>query len=149
MKKVLGIVLILVATVGGRYCWKFAVVARDQQNRSIVLTGIVMDLELQRTKPGSSAYLPVIGFSDPKGKIVHFKSGLASNPPKYRRGDRVRVVYDPITQEGVLDNPMEVYGNAVAIFFPSLLAGAVGILLLVGAPLNVGSKFRHGLRGSA
>ena len=48
----------------------------------------------EHTDDGVS-YSPVIRFSGPGGRAVEFTDNVASNPPGYSVGDRVKILYDP------------------------------------------------------
>jgi hypothetical protein len=54
--------------------------------------GTVQFLELKKTTHGSS-YYPVVEFSTRDGTRVQFRDGMGSNPPAYRDGDPVTVLY--------------------------------------------------------
>ena len=55
-------------------------------------TGKVVDFYLD-TGGKSTAYFPVVRFTDPMGQEVQFRDGTGSNPPSYRSGDTVKVMY--------------------------------------------------------
>jgi hypothetical protein len=58
--------------------------------------GTVIDLVRSRSSSGSSGtYQPVVEFTGPDGQHVEFTSGVGSNPPAYRVGAAVTVLYDP------------------------------------------------------
>ncbi len=54
--------------------------------------GTVVFLEL-KTKLHGSTYYPVVQFATREGTAVQFRDGMGSNPPAYREGDPVNVVY--------------------------------------------------------
>jgi hypothetical protein len=56
--------------------------------------GTVAFLELRRTLHGAS-YYPVVEFAAADGGTVQFRDNMGSNPPAYREGDLVRVLYLP------------------------------------------------------
>lgn len=61
--------------------------------------GIVQFLELKKTAHGSS-YYPVVEFSTRQGIRVQFRDGMGSDPPAYREGDPVTVLYFRDQPEG-------------------------------------------------
>jgi len=54
--------------------------------------GTVLFLELKKTAHGSS-YYPVVEFATRDGMKVQFRDGMGSDPPAYREGDPVTVLY--------------------------------------------------------
>jgi hypothetical protein len=54
--------------------------------------GTVVFLEL-KTKLHGSTYYPVVQFATREGTAVQFRDAMGSNPPAYREGDPVNVVY--------------------------------------------------------
>lgn len=54
--------------------------------------GTVLFCELQRTLHGSS-YYPVVQFTTPQGMAVQFRDSMGSDPPAYREGEPVQVLY--------------------------------------------------------
>ena len=56
------------------------------------VTGKVVDFYLD-TGGKSTAYFPVVRFTDPMGQEVQFRDGTGSNPPSYRSGQTVKVMY--------------------------------------------------------
>src|SRR4051812_70380 len=57
--------------------------------------GTVIDLEASRSSDSSTTWRPVVRFSLPGGQTVQFSSGMSSNPPGYRKGEQVEVLYQP------------------------------------------------------
>ena len=56
--------------------------------------GTVLFCELKKTLHGSS-YYPVVQFATRSGAAVQFRDTMGSNPPPYREGESVNVVYFP------------------------------------------------------
>ena len=54
--------------------------------------GSVLFLELKTNLHGST-YYPVVQFTTAEGTTVQFRDGMGSNPPAYREGDPVNVLY--------------------------------------------------------
>ena len=54
--------------------------------------GVVLFLELKKTAHGSS-YYPVVEFPTRQGIKVQFRDGMGADPPAYREGDGVTVLY--------------------------------------------------------
>jgi Protein of unknown function (DUF3592) len=56
--------------------------------------GMVTDLEAS-SSGGKTTYKPVVRFVTAREQVVKFTSNSGSNPPAYRAGDSVKVLYDP------------------------------------------------------
>jgi len=90
--------------------------------------GVVVKLERGTSSTtrgsGSPAWFPVVTFETADGRAARFRHRTGTNPPSYRKGERVRVVYLPDKPErALIDEP-----------FANLLLP--GILVLVGAGLG-------------
>ena len=82
--------------------------------------GTVKDLE----KSGG-VYYPIFEFQPPDGKPVTIKATTGSDPPSYKIGDKVDVVFDP-------KSPHEAKVNTIfQTYLESLISGALGALIFV------------------
>jgi len=95
---------------------------RNFIKKSSSTTGTVIELLQERsTSSGGStsyAYYPWIRFETEDGRSIVFKSAVGSNPPSYRVGEEVSVLFDP-------DNP---YNAKINSFFSVWL----GFIILSG-----------------
>jgi hypothetical protein len=131
----------LVMLVGGGFTY---VSTNNFLDISSKTEGIVTDLILSHSSNsrGSGVYRPVISFQTEKGENIEFKSGAGSNPPSYRKGDRVNVRYDP-------ENP---YHSSIDSFFnlwflPLLLSVMGFIFSGIGSTfLVIGFRKSHRLQ---
>lgn len=65
------------------------------QNEGITTTGMVIQMEESNSSEGGCCvYSPVIEFTV-NGQTYSFDGGNASDPPAYRVGEGVEVIYDP------------------------------------------------------
>ena len=55
--------------------------------------GTVTGMETEKQKKGNIIYYPLVTFSDRTGKTVTFKSWYGGNPPLYKTGEKVEVLY--------------------------------------------------------
>ena len=89
--------------------------------------GEVIDLVLGSSRTGdsgtsSSVYYPVVRFATHEGEYIEFQSGIGSQPPAYRVGDRVTVRYRP-------DNPYRAkIDSFFQLWFLSVLFGGLGFV---------------------
>jgi Protein of unknown function (DUF3592) len=89
--------------------------------------GTVVDLSY-----GGKSYDPVVEFTAPSGATIRFTSGIGSNPPAWRVGEHVGVLYDPGNpQDATIDQYWQIW------FFPTLF-GIIGTpFLLIGIAFGV------------
>lgn len=72
--------------------------ARSFQSRAARAEGTVKELVLSHSRSGthrSSTYSPVVEFETAKGERIQFTGSVSSNPPAYRPGESVVVLYLP------------------------------------------------------
>jgi len=62
--------------------------------RAVRAPGSVVQLATNHSSDGADTYAPVVEFEH-QGRKYTFKDSISSNPPSYRRGDAVGVLYDP------------------------------------------------------
>lgn len=100
----------------------------DFLEKSVSATGRVADMHISRSNDGSS-YYPVVEFS-PSGsfEVFTFRHDVGSNPPSYRRGEQVDVLYLP-------DNPEE------AIIDAGLFNWAAPVFVLLFGIIFTGAGF--------
>jgi len=118
---------------------------RDFAARAVEAQGVVTDLVRSRSSSrssGSGSYSPVVAFETAQGQRIEFTGSLSTNPPAYRPGERVRVLYLP-------DDPYSAdIGDFWNQWFLSILLGGMGtVFAAVGVvPLLL---FVRGARRSA
>lgn len=83
-------------------------------------SGTVVSLErkVSRDSDGnrSVTYYPVVRFTTPSGTSRQFQNASGSNPPAYREGERVDVLYHPDNlADARIDGFMSVWGMAVIL----------------------------------
>ena len=97
---------------------------------AVKATGQVVDL-IAKSSSGSgkssTTYAPKIQFADAMGHSVTFVSSVSSNPPSYKPGDSVPILYQPKTPENAqVDSWFSRWGGVV-------IAGGIGaVFSLVG-----------------
>jgi len=88
-------------------------------------TGNVVRLEESNSSEGSCCvYSPVIEFSA-GGQTYSFESGNASDPPAYRVGEEVPVLYDPANPETAQINSIFERWVFPIIIIPAMILGAL------------------------
>lgn len=105
----------------------FAIDTRNFLDTAARAEGTVVELEYSRSSGNSGGYRPVVVFFTPKGEKIRFASSLSSDPPLYKRGETVVVVYPP-------DNPYNArISGFISLWIIPLTLGAVGgVFFLAG-----------------
>ena len=112
----------------------FSVETKHFVSKSRKATGTVVGLKKIWTSSTSKSttgrrpvYRPVIEFQTAEGRRIQFTSSHGSNPPTYRKGDRVEVLYDP-------KNPQEsrLLSFGSLWLFPVMSIGIGSLLVLIG-----------------
>ena len=101
--------------------------------------GVVTAHKSRRTYSGIDnrpevLFFPSVRFQTADGRSVEFENDLGSNAPP-RVGDEVTVLYDPLRpEEAQIKSVMMLWflpGMFVAVGLPSLVFGALGLLVLI------------------
>lgn len=97
-----GVGLLLLCVGMGLVWWQFQIEKNYLEAEGVVLENVWRSA---RNEVGSlQVAYPVITFRDSKGQDVTFTASFGSRPPAHRKGERVRVRYNPEnTQEALLD----------------------------------------------
>ena len=99
--------------------------------------GVVVDFAVRRVQRTKFNF-PVVKYETADGRVVQFESPTATKPgPKI--GDEVTVLYDPLRpEEAQIKSVMMLWflpGMFVAVGLPSLVFGALGLLVLIAVSL--------------
>ena len=94
--------------------------------KAVRAPGVVVEMATNHSSDGADTYAPVVEFEH-QGRKYTFKDTISSNPPSFRRGEAVGVLYDP-------DQPRDAridrgrWNKAV----PILIGGFGALLCLLG-----------------
>jgi hypothetical protein len=90
---------------------------------------VVQVVSQARTSNGEQKtyFYPVIEFVTRDGESVRFQDSTGSNPPEYREGERVQVLYDPLTPESA-----RIESFAGLWLMPTVLLGFGAVFVLFG-----------------
>jgi hypothetical protein len=108
----------------------------------------VDEVTTSRKQETTSRYYPVVRFVTGSGQVVRYRDHSGANPPAYRVGDQVRVLYDPANpQRARLDTWASLWLKAVILLIIGvpLLIFTAGILLFA----RVSPRDRTGQKGKA
>lgn len=86
-------------------------------------------VELVRSRSSNSiTYQPVVQFAGQSGQTIEFVSSISSNPPEYRIGQKIPVLYDPADpQDARITGFFSLWGGS------AILGGMGGVFFLIGA----------------
>ena len=103
---------------------------------TIEVPGSVIEMVRVRDMDKSGyLFAPVVRFKTVEGNTVEFKSGFRSNPPAYRTGQTVSVLYDP-------GEPRSAAIRGFSLWLMPLILGFIGsIFLIVGTAMVVMSSW--------
>jgi len=79
----------------------------------------------------SRSYHPVLRYRTQEGATKEVVSAVGSNPPRYKEGDSIVILYDPARPD---DMRIHSFGNVWIV--PLILGGVGGIFIIVGAVLT-------------
>ncbi|RDY59710.1 DUF3592 domain-containing protein [Flagellimonas nanhaiensis] len=98
-------------------------------------TAVVTELQTNYDSDGTT-YTPIFEFKDRTNALREYISPIASSPPSYQVGDKVKIVYD-----------RKDFGNVKIVAFWGLYRASV-ILMMIASPLLVigGSYLLYTLR---
>ena len=103
---------------------------------SVVAKGTVVDLAPRSSRSGGPTYAPVVRFKTERGETITVYGSLASSPPSYKRGEEVKVRYDPKNPRDIsIDSFFELW------LLTLVLLGIGTVFGMVGAPMVLVSVF--------
>ncbi|WP_013320872.1 DUF3592 domain-containing protein [Gloeothece verrucosa] len=112
---------------------------QDFLKNSVSSVGTVIDLRVKSSydHDGGSIYYPRVSFQTEKAEKIDFESNFGTNPPAYKVGQQVPVLYHP-------DNPDQAQIKSFwSLWFVSiLLLGMGGIFTVVGLSLLLSLKLQ-------
>jgi hypothetical protein len=89
--------------------------------------GTVVQLSVDRNDNGSTVYYPIVAFTTARGDSVTVRSKVGSNPPSWRVGDAVDVLYDPADPQGArLAGFFHLHIGSFVFGILGLVFGAIG-----------------------
>jgi hypothetical protein len=100
--------------------------------RAQEVKGTVVRMVYRHSSEGGGGYSPVYQFRTITGQTVEVQDGLSSNPPMFREGQIIDVLYDPANpQKARIKRWMSLYFLPVFLGGMGLLFGGIGVAVLV------------------
>lgn len=103
---------------------------RDHQfaARALHAQGVVTDLARKRDRnDDGTTFTAIVQFTDAKGQSQEMADGISSNPPRFSKGDKVDVLYDPQAPSSAVIN--DGWGR---YFLPGLFSGLGLLFAIIG-----------------
>jgi uncharacterized protein DUF3592 len=101
--------------------------------RAIEVKGSVIEMVRSRDRENTTyLFAPVVRFQTLEGNTVEFESGLRSNPPAYRKGQTVTVLYDPDEpRSAAIRGFLSLWLMSIILGFIGTIFTAVGTVMVV------------------
>jgi len=119
--------------------WQWRAHTQEYIAASVHTSGTVIEIVSQTsTRDGEHRplFYPVVEFTTPAGQVVRFQDRTGSNPPAYRVGETVEVLYDPARPEAAT-----IASWTNLWLFPIILLAAGGLFVLSGVLTFLRSLF--------
>ncbi|MBI5262580.1 MAG: DUF3592 domain-containing protein [Bradyrhizobium sp.] len=101
--------------------------------RAVEVRGSVIEMVRVRNSENTGyLFTPIVRFKTVAGRTIEFESGVRTNPPAYRTGQTVSVVYDPEEPQSAA-----IRGMISLWLMPMILSFIGSIFLLVGTAMVV------------
>lgn len=93
---------------------------------SLVASGVVREMvvvksrrvDSSRRSGGGTTYAPKVEFKAADGSAYVFKSSVSQNPPAYKKGDSVNVIYNPDNpHKAEINSLMSIWGLVIIMSF--------------------------------
>ncbi|WP_449257088.1 DUF3592 domain-containing protein [Bosea sp. (in: a-proteobacteria)] len=106
-----------------------------RENRRLqVLADHAMGRVVEMRRDGDSTYRPVVSFRTAQGQTVTFATSWATNPPAYRVGDPVSVIYDAAAPEQArIDGFFPFWASTLILAFVAAVFGLLSAILMIVA----------------
>ncbi len=92
----------------------------------------VVGLQKRQGTEREISYYPVLRFRTQSGATKEVVSSVGSNPPRYKEGDSLAILYDPQQPEAV-----RIHSFANVWIMPLVLGGTGALMLLVGCGITL------------
>lgn len=101
--------------------------------RAISTKGRVIAIEARESRDSDDNYTtshyPVIEFKNSRGKVIQFTSKLGRNPPAFKIGQEVKVLYDPqVANSAKIETFVEIWLLPVVFGFFGIVFSVIGVI---------------------
>jgi hypothetical protein len=100
--------------------------------RAVEVQGAVIEMvRVRDSEDKGYLFTPVVRFQTADGRTIEFQSGLRTNPPAYRAGQAVSVLYDPEEpQSAAIRGVLSLWLTPIIVGFIGTIFLAVGIAMI-------------------
>jgi len=99
-------------------------------------SGQVVDF-VERESDDSTTYAPVVAFTDQQGNEIEFVSSTSSNPPSYRVGEYIEVLYAPQNpHDAQIDSTFSLWGGSIIMAVLGIIFLTISAILVTFARLQ-------------
>ena len=116
---IIGVLIVIGATLAGVSYYFYTSTTKFLETANTT-DGTVIKLLQETDEKNSTTYRPVFEFTDESGKDHVIESGTSSNPPAFKKGETVEILYDPSSPEDAKIN------SFFSLWGISLVFGIVG-----------------------
>jgi hypothetical protein len=100
--------------------------------------GTVIQMVYSEDSEGGGGYAPIYQFKTLEGQDIEIQDGLSSNPPRFKVGQDVKVLYDPENPRNArLNKWLNLYFLPILFGGLGVIFGGVGIVLVIQQVLRV------------
>jgi hypothetical protein len=100
--------------------------------RAQEVKGTVVRMVYRHSSEGGGGYSPVYQFRTITGETIEIQDGLSSNPPMFREGQSIDVLYDPQNpQKARIKRWLSLYFLPVLLGGLGMIFGGIGLVMLV------------------
>ena len=100
--------------------------------------GTVIRLVYSYSPEGGGGYSPVYTFRTMSGQVVEVTDSLSSNPPQFKEGQIINVLYDPENPNRARINKwFNLYFVPLLLGFLGLIFGGIGIAVIAASTLGL------------
>jgi hypothetical protein len=99
--------------------------------------GTVIRMVYSHSSEGGGGYSPVYQFRTIGGEVIEKQDHLSTNPPMFKEGQQIDVLYDPANPQGArIKKWMSLYFASVLLTGMGLIFGGIGIVILIFSLLD-------------
>lgn len=126
--KLLGLMFVVIAGIFMIIATLFYLTTKSFLNTCNVAQGKVVDL----VPVYKGIFFPVVSFMTEDGDTVKFRENVGSNPPRYKKGDLVRVLYDSEKPwRAKIDSFWSLWFISILFAFLGFTFGSTGTVLII------------------
>ncbi|MBL8050685.1 MAG: DUF3592 domain-containing protein [Anaerolineales bacterium] len=129
---IIGIVFSLIGGLMALIAVFLFVRTRMFMNTAQEVKGTVVRMVYSHSSDGGGGYSPVYQFKTIEGRLVEKQDSLSSNPPMFKEGQTIDVLYEPANPENArIKKWMSLYFLPLLLGGMGLIFGGIGVVLLI------------------